>query len=151
MSSKLYDFNDFWKEDSPSLSGLERKIRDIIEGSKLSDKQKKIMKEIPEIRDFKPRYEFEGFFSVYFADRTYMEIPFFDLLEWVCRKDSALMEYLQGLPPEYSTYEEVEELMELGFDFLPKISGYLKHCEARFPGYIYEFSLPMEDLPPEYI
>lgn len=146
MSSIQDDLDKIWGRLLLILPTLDLG-KDQYETHKQTDK----MNKIPEIKSYKPRYEFEGYFSIYFDDHTYMEVPFFDLLAWVCQKDSALLEYLQGLPPEYSVYEEVEELTELGFDFLPKISGYLKHCESKFPGFVYEFRLPIDDLPPEYI
>lgn len=106
---------------------------------------------IPEIRKVEPRYEHEGFFAIYFEDNTYMEIPFYDLLSWACESDESLLNYLRNLPQEFTVYEEVEELRELGYEFKPKIPGYLRHCESNHPGFIYEFRYHVDDLPEGYL
>jgi len=108
------------------------------------------MSSIPKVKRYETRFEHEGFFALYFEDQTYLEVPFYEFLSWACESDESLLKYLQGLPPYYTVYEEVEDLVELGYDFQSKFPGYLHHCEQAYPGFMYEFRLPVEDLPPNY-
>jgi len=105
---------------------------------------------ISTIRKFESRFEYEGFFAIYFENGTYLEVPFYELLSWVGQRDSDLLEYLQSLPSHYTVYEQAKDLEELGYDFKSILPRYLHYCERVYPGFIYEFSINIQDLPEGY-
>lgn len=102
---------------------------------------------IPSISSISPHFRDEGYFAVIFTDNYYMEIPFYEILEHLVEKDRPLLYYLQTLDVSATIYEEIEELLEIGFDFQEKIPLYLGICEDKCHGFIKEFSIHIDDLP----
>jgi hypothetical protein len=66
---------------------------------------------IPSISSISPHFRDEGYFAVIFTDGYYMEIPFYEILEYLVEKDRPLLYYLQTLDSSATIYEEVEQLL----------------------------------------
>ena len=97
------------------------------------------------IASFEPVYHEEGYYHIILKNNKMMQVPFFDILSFVCVKDKALDQYLTKFlcfteNKGFNIYNLIKEVLSLGYDIERQLNLYLIDCEDRTPGYLEEFS-----------
>lgn len=88
-------------------------------------------------------YHEEGYFHIILKNNRMMQVPFFDILSFICVKDKALDQYLTKFLTEnkgFNVYNLVKEILSLDYDIERQLNLYLIQCEERTPGFLEMFS-----------
>jgi len=95
------------------------------------------------IASFEPVYKEEGYYHIILKSDRMLQVPFFDILAFICNKDKALDQYLTKFLTDnkgFNVYNIIKETISLGFDMDTQLNLYLIRCEERTPGFLEMFS-----------